>query len=462
MKTDAASPIWKPLWDFFKHPLGSATLLILLILFVHKPGYMSPDSFSIFNNADRLDRLNFYHPPIMMWFFAIGKHMTPGSQFGVLVTQTILFVFAVTFLATSLSQRRGRVTGFLWFFALFPPVFMTIGALWKSVWALSLLLIVIGLAARYIYEQKLSYLIYFGVMAFIAGLSRHDMAAPIGVILFWLLLSRLIQKNESFSLRRLAIATAASLGVSLTIFVPYYVSLTSTNDVLAKTSSYPSSVAMLHDIISISITTGDLSLLPPVITEMNDEISVEDLRAGFSARTCMRMLRLNNLPTDTNPYFWRRPEGDEDATEITDAWKNAVTMYPGAFLQSRWGVAQSLWGLDNKVLLPFYFSIFRDAPDIEKADRNINQTFRQYGEFMAYEVKIFHEQWIYMLASVLMFFYFLLLAKGPTRFVGMMTTSTGLIHFMVMSAAACSGDFRYAFLLVGTTLASAFILVADR
>ena len=217
--------------NFSKFHIQSALVaagMLMLLVIVFYPGYMSPDSVSQLEQATGVARLTDWHPPVMtrLWGFLIG---VTGHISSMLIFQLVLLVAAM-FMLSILVYRHTRNRAWalsVYIIILLPNIVNIAGVIWKDVqMAFSLTLAVLLIWFIVSSKKPLGRVATYGIVGLAllliiyAGMLRYNALFAVLPILF--VLPSLFTKRPPVwsGLASVMIGLVVTIGVTIVINQP--------------------------------------------------------------------------------------------------------------------------------------------------------------------------------------------------------------------------------------------------
>jgi len=231
--------------------LVAAGMLMLLVI-VFYPGYMSPDSISHLEQATGVAHLTDWHPPVMtrLWGFLIG---VTGHISSMLIFQLVLLVTAM-FVLSILVYRHTRNRAWAlstYMIVLLPNIVNIAGVIWKDVqMAFSLTLAVLLIWFIISSKKSLGRVATYGIVGLAllliiyAGMLRYNALFAVLPILF-VLPSLLTKRFHVWSgLASVIIGLVVTIGVTAVINQP-------------SEKTHPITAVQLDDIVHVANLDGE-------------------------------------------------------------------------------------------------------------------------------------------------------------------------------------------------------------
>jgi hypothetical protein len=437
----------------FKNPSLIALLLFLFTYLVYMPGYMSNDSLTSYSYAGQLDSIVLYHPPVMAWFFSVGRFFS-SDQSAILLIQLALFYGALYFFISSFICSFTARSIALIIIGLFPAIFPILGVLWKSVWMTSLMLFAMGFTLRFYNHGSNWNLVGYSIFSLLAMLARFDAVVPVALITTMIVYRLLVQSNMRAtegenSNRRDLIYKMFSCFCAGVIALVYFVLVSKVNGFLTVATLHPLHVPLYQDILNVSTRTGKI-YLPQYIETDNPNITIDQIRAAYSKSSCNAFLRIINR--ENSPYVLRRPKNEIEYKQFWIVWWQAVRDHPRPYLAGRRDILYSLWGFGSKAYYPFQVGVSKNSLGLTAEFTAAKKIASDYGHYWAYEIGYLHRPFIYILVGLVLSL--VVLFRKSSGFQGvLMITLAGIAHFLAMSVISCAADFRFAFFMIVCVLA---------
>ena len=231
--------------------LVAAGMLMLLVI-VFYPGYMSPDSISHLEQATGVARLTDWHPPVMtrLWGFLIR---VTGHISSMLIFQLVLLVAAM-FMLSILVYRHTRNRAWalsVYVIVLLPNIMNIAGVIWKDVqMAFSLTLAILLIWFIITSKKSLGRIAMCGIVGLAlllilyAGILRHNALFAVLPILF-VLPSLLTKRPPVWSgLASVIIGLVVTIGATIVINQP-------------SEKTHPITAVQLDDIVHVANLDGE-------------------------------------------------------------------------------------------------------------------------------------------------------------------------------------------------------------
>ena len=231
--------------------LVAVSMLVLLIVIFY-PGYMSPDSISHLEQATGVSHLTDWHPPVMtrLWGFLIR---VTGHISSMLIFQLMLLVAAM-FVLSNLVYRHTRNRAWalsVYIIVLLPNIMNIAGVIWKDVqMAFSLTLAVLLIWFIISSKKSLGHVAVYGIVGLAlllilyAGMLRYNALFAVLPILF-VLPSLLTKRFHVWSgLASVIIGLVVTIGVTIVINQP-------------SEKTHPITAVQLDDIVHVANLDGE-------------------------------------------------------------------------------------------------------------------------------------------------------------------------------------------------------------
>jgi hypothetical protein len=312
-------------------------LVAAVVIATFYPGIMTNDSLSSLKQA-RAFEFSDWHPPIMAIIWAGLDRIVQGPAL-MLAAQAILYAVAcarVCVEAFPALVKRFTPWVVVPVFALFPPVMVLNGMIWKDVWMSGFLLLALGYLFRMANASRprtrWTSLAVVVVSCLLATAFRHNaLAATAGLLAgacyyTWRHDRRLV---------RLAVACFAGVGAAFLLYA-----LVSAGNRMVATPANVTTPILLHDIAGIIQKSGEPETaaahalsISPGLTNSNLKTFLRRVEYTYSPASAGRVMatrRKPNAPFNVNAY-----DPNHDAGAVKDAWKAMVKRYPGSYLRHR-------------------------------------------------------------------------------------------------------------------------------
>ena len=241
--------------SFSKFHIQSALVaagMLMLLVIVFYPGYMSPDSISHLEQATGVAHLTDWHPPVMtrLWGLLIG---VTGHISSMLIFQLVLLVAAM-FMLSILVYRHTRNRAWalsVYIIILLPNIMNIAGVIWKDVqMAFSLTLAILLIWFIITSKKSLGRIAMCGIVGLAlllilyAGILRHNALFAVLPILF-VLPSLLTKRPHVWSgLASVIIGLVVTIGATIVINQP-------------SEKTHPITAVQLDDIVHVANLDGE-------------------------------------------------------------------------------------------------------------------------------------------------------------------------------------------------------------
>jgi hypothetical protein len=296
-----------------------ALAIALFFIALFSPGVMTNDSIAQYGQA-LSGRFNDWHPPVMSLLWACLNRVTQGPA-GMLVFHNVLFALALGFLADGLDLPLfGRLLVLITI-AFFPPIMSSLAIIWKDVglwtsYALACILLW-RFHARGWSLGAVFLLLLYGTMV------RHNAWAALLPILAWTAGLRLSGRPLGWQTGLFAGMVAAMVLASGLI-----------NAALRPAHAYLWQVVPIHDLVGISVRTGDWVLPEFAIRRGVSRSEVEaSYRPGYSD-PLQTTIALNDDPARLRA--------------LIREWRHAICRHPWAYWRHRWSGFKRLIGVTGE------------------------------------------------------------------------------------------------------------------
>lgn len=388
------------------------------------PGYLTSDSLYMLAQGVGDQPLSNWHPPFITIIWGV-LHYVYKSAGGVWVFQVVLFILAAHYFSAGLRNRVVALSC-LCLILVFPPIVTNMAALWKDNWAVVFTLFSAGFALRGIRSHSLLHAHAAGFFFVLASLTRIDYFIVAVPFAFGAFLSCMKKNDHAKWYGRTGI-------FGFMFYILAFVAGSQLAGTFVEKKFNPWVTTAIWDIAGVLNESGSKSSVPGYQCATSDPLVFGEHR-----------LFTINLP-----------EGAElnnrmiEAQMIRQAWLDAITSHPTAYLNHRLCVAKQFLGLEKEVHYSYPSPVFVKTPLTQTAERSaLNLDLYWYYDSHAHS---------------LMFKYFVYLA-ACFMIIGMayLTRSVNLFQLILfvsifMSAARFTvlpaADFRYGlWMVVGTIL----------
>ena len=283
------------------------------------PGNVSGDSH--WQLAQALSgRYDSFHPPVMSFVWRWISLAAPERHHQFLL-QLTLFWFGLAWLVAQLVPVRRNAIGIALLIGLWPPLFFAQGAIIKDMAMIgSLLLASSILLCAHRNRSRLGALFALLPLLYAVGVRYNALAAALPLC-FWL--AAIIQGPRWRRLRVVLLGAAFTIAIAAVVTVFVRVAL-------APNETFASQGALLHDVVAISLETGENYLPDFYRTRGGPAPGTEAFRALYDPFTW---------------YYlgWGRAgqpgvgfvNGHDEYRDLVHAWMRAVLEHPLAYFRHR-------------------------------------------------------------------------------------------------------------------------------
>ncbi len=435
-----------------RRPSDAAWLLCLGLCFagfllswaIWAPGFMSPDShhqWSQVKSGEYVDD----HPTIMVLLWRAIRLFHDGPT-GLFFLHLSVFWLALMSLSRLLGPRGGA-----WPFAALmvgfaPPVFGSLGAIWKDIGLGIALLAALALTGRLYQRFSWRHLALAAMLLFYAQNVRHN--APPAVLPFWIALALVVLRHlgRPASPWRVGFAGVAMLAVASIGYKSFE------TVVLRPEKTYFVQNLMLHDLAALSTAKGELLIPEPHRGQDCTVASVAETYRGDGRCYDTFFYGKNALQ--------RVPTGE--ATEsLRRIWWREVRARPGVYLKHRWRffVGTLGWGQGpcraHQIL---HLPTPPPSPGI-----GVSPVRAAQWSFLHFEKwGLFFEPWFYLAASSLLFALGLKLEDGVGRAVMLTASSSSVLYLLPYFFVTVCCDFRYSWWAALSSLMAGLFYLSSR
>lgn len=404
-------------------------------IFVFYPGIMTFDARYIYQYIAE----GFYgdwQSPVMTWLWSMIDPIAPGPASILLLTVT-LYWLAFALMAVTLARKNPRIALLLPLLALAPPVFVFLGIIWRDVlFAVSWLLAAALAFAAADRDRTILITAQAAALALVAfGFLIRPNALPAAP-----LLAAYILWPRSFSLKRAAILyMPAAIGLFGLMQVVYY-------DFLGAKRQHALHSVFVFDIGGIShfaktnafpgSWTADESRL---ITDRCYNPVLWDVY--WTQQPCL--------------FVMARLEGNKifGTPALMDAWKNALTAHPLAYLQHR---ATFMWTFLTEPNVVMWTRDLNDQSKIAFVDNPRLMALKQLHDTLKPTPVFWSGTWL--LLSIVVCFFGWRRRDTPAGAFALGICGAGIVYMMTYAAIGVATDFRYALWSVLASLIGAAVV----
>jgi hypothetical protein len=408
-------------------PAITALLGFVAVCAVCWPGFMSPDSVEQLVQA-RKHTYSDDHPPLMAMIWTVTDQLLPGPA-GMLVLLNALYWggLLVSFRYWPLP-RRTRLLAFA-FIAVFPPLLINLGVIWKDILMQGALVSLLASYLRYRRSHGIIPLLLALVFSTIGIAVRHNAAAAV-----WPLLALLVAAHPRWSpqLKRWKLALGA-LAISLVLVVVVQQGVTRTLKPYVRQTHFWQ-LAPLFDLAGMSVTAGQL-MFDPKLALLRKGTTIEEMTARYTPRHPGSM------------FYGRKPmvkqtKDPERMKAIVQNWLQAVREHPGVYLKSRWNIYRNLLGLTSTTPSYMVFSTIRRNPyKYELAESPLRTQVVSAFEWLS-TTPLFRV-WLYVLSCLLLFVVSAAAAYSGGGALALALSASGIGYHATFAVLSCSDDYRY-------------------
>jgi len=398
------------------------------------PGFMSPDSYHQWSQVKSGHYVD-DHPTIMVLLWR-AIHIFQHGPTGLLFLHLCVFWLSLLSLSLRLLPRLGASSLAVLFVGLAPPVFGSLGAIWKDIGLgvslLAALAIVGHLLQRFSWKHfslAVLFLIY-------AQNVRHN--APSAAIPFWIVLAliglRHLKKNTSLrSVGLLALGMLIIGSLSYKTIEALF---------LKPERSYFVQNLLLHDLAALSTSKHQL-LIPESYRDPG--CTLEGLSETYSGDSrCYDSLFYGKYPL-------RRIPSKEATSSLARLWIREVSGNPMAYLRHRWTFFVGTLGWKGGPCRAHQILHLYDWRD--PRTRSVGMVGRLQRIFSWFEkFPIIFTPWVYLALSTVLFVLGLRSETGIARNLLLVSSSSGILYFLPYFFVTVCCDFRYSWWLALSSL----------
>lgn len=422
--------------------VAGALIGIVLTLLTFYPGVLTVDS-SIQLREARSHYFGDWHPPLMAAVWAVLDPVLPGA-FGMLLLNSLVFwigLALVVFLAD--LPPKGALAAIL-VIGLYPPIFSTLGVIWKDVNMGGAMLLGFGvLWWAQVHASRLALLPALACFVY-ASAMRHN-AAPALLPMAWWAAWIWSETSSPQALRSPSRITA----LTLLLFVAVVGTASLTNYSLTRKHFYPTQLVMLHDLAAISLETGQV-LLPATLRTTGGPVTLDSLRCSYSVDNGGL---LNSGTHGACAQFINKILDAAILADLQAAWLHALVTYPQTYLAHRWRVFSNQIALGrDRVCYPLNDGRTGDSARFTFTGTALYGPVMTVHAIAAYSTPMFRG-WLYLvlLAAQVGF-----LAWHRSSIPGLVLASSGLLFGLAYFFLSPACPFRY---LWWSLLASLVVMV---
>lgn len=416
--------------------LVAALVGLLVTIWLYSPGYMSPDSIYQLEQA-RSGYITNAHPPAIAIIWSLVDRVYPGPL-GMLLIQNALFWGGLALFASSLRMRVRFQVLVVLAIGLFPPVFGLLGTIWKDVWLLGALTMVVGLLSHIPLVRKPAVItVGAAVFSVLAVGVRHNAIIALLGLAFWAAnLVPFIRERTGF--RRFLYSVG---GAVLMVAIVVAMSTAISRQVIDRYDPIWLRVATF-DIAGISVREGTM-LFPSDSPVLKEGVDLDDIAAAYWPRYFDTLYRDFCGDGSCPPPVLNLVRDDAELSRLRSTWFESIANHPVAWLQHRWAVFSHVLGItDFPVWGPVYYTkIFPNDLGYEfetsTANRRLTEAFEWLDDTPLYWV------WIYGLGLVVLTAVGTVIYARRSDAILVGIASSGLLYLAGYFVVAGSPDFRY-------------------
>ncbi|SRR5216683_934742 len=427
--------------------LLAAALGVVFTVASFFPGYMSPDSVWQLQQG-RAMRFNDWHPPVMSFLWGVIDRVVPGPA-GMLVLHNVMFWAGLSLFVYHLGFERAWAAAAILLIGLFPPVFALLSTIWKDVGMACSFMLACGLLLRAERtDSRLAWVIaliplWYGLTA------RHNaIVAAVPLIIWAALISRSLFHREGGDPRLSAGLRACFLVIFLAV-----TSAGANRLLLRSGSSLALQQILIHDLVAVSIETGDLHL-PDYLIEALGSRKVSDLKLLYTPNEIVPM-----FCCDSSVRRFPLVSDSARFSSLWAKWRSTIPRHPGAYIKHRARVFESQMGIGRPtVCLPFWDGIEPSSLNLKFSPTALNHWVMNVLSSVK-DGPLFRG-WLYLvlLSGLVVVFW---LGSARDRVAALLIGLSGLVYVLAYFFVATTCDFRMywwsvvtVFLLVMMTIAS--------
>jgi hypothetical protein len=400
-----------------------AIFLALFTIIVYYPGYMSPDSVVMLEQARTSVTTNIYSP-LMSYIWRFWDKVIPGPG-GIMMFHIIVFFAGAAGIArVAIPQIIMRIV-FIAGMGLWPPTFAMLGTVWKDV-GMAAFLVAATAAILYAgYRRQMRWIGLSFLLLFLAcGYRQNAIAAALpmtGLIIIEatkIFRSRRPLQFAWLETRHLVPATYAGAGLTFSFAL----------------------IIAVHAVNSYGI-------LPNYITKNTGTLTVDELKHMYSPLHANSLYSTEprlilGVPSPISEKVIRYQLSPADADDLKTAWFVTVLDNPGAYMLHRWRIAERLLVIPPyKPWYPYIRGIDPNPWGLQFFPTALNRTVMRVIEYCAFSTRIY-SAWLHYVALAGCFFVSLLW-PFPYRVHVNLISASAFLYFISILSFGMSGDYRY-------------------
>jgi hypothetical protein len=460
-----------PRSGFIHGPFAPALILLassVAISLFFWPGFIDADAIRQMAQA-RSGLFNDWYSPILDWLWRqlFLLHISPGF---VLWLNIAIFLLALYELLRCALSRWTAVAVTLLITA-FPPVLGFLGSLQREVWFSTATLASYALVARSykttgrqrtVWAVLALVAVWFAIAARLNGIiAVVPVTFMAGAILLRPLASRLPSRHASAaasprSSRRhwtwnLAFFATSCLLLAIFVLSQRFI----TYDAIHAQHTYPEQDLLEFDLTSLSVRTGHLYLPQSIFPTHNLKV-LEDHYSPYTYLT---------LVTGSAPPITIAANGKID-TQLEHDWVNAILDHPGAYLRERWQIWTREIAWSGNSYEPFHDGFDPNGWGYRASFPTLDRFMLRYLSSFTSDPQLdggpFHRVWVYLIIAPVLATDLLRRRRATNlRVIGWLTWAA-VVYYLSYFFLAFGVGFRFAWLLVCTTLLALCVDLADR
>ena len=392
---------------------------------VWAPGFMSPDSYHQWTQV-KSGAYADDHPTIMVLLWR-AVHVLQEGPSGLLFLHLAVFWLSLLSLALRLLPRLGPLSASVLLVGFAPPVFGSLGAIWKDIGLGVALLAALALVAR-LHERFTWPAASLAALCLVyAQTVRHN--GPAAVVPFWIVLAVLALRHvgRPATVRRVAVLAAALLAVA-SVAVKSFEAVA-----LRPERTFFAQNLMLHDLAAFSACRQEM-LVPEV--HRDPDMTLPALTATYEG---------DSRCYDTffyGKYLLRRVPTEDATRSLARLWLREVAADPLTYLRhrSRLFLATLGWGQGpcrpHQVL---HLRASRESSGLALGVVGPVQTL--FAELE--RLPLLFTPWVYVALSLALFVLGWRSPAGTARTVVLVASSSAVLYVLLYFFVTVCCDFRY-------------------
>jgi hypothetical protein len=386
---------------------------------------MSPDSYHQWVQVKSGNYVD-DHPTIMVLLWRV-VHIFQDGPTGLLFLHLSVFWLSLLSLSLCLIPRLGAFSPVVLLIGLAPPVFGSLGAIWKDIGLGVGLLAALALLGHLLQRFSWKHFSLVVLLLIYAQNVRHN--APSAVIPFWIVLALVALRHLG---RRTSLRSVGLLALGM--LITGSLSYKAIEGLFLKPDrSYFVQNLLLHDLAALSAHENQL-LIPEA--HRDPGCTLESLSETYSGDSrCYDPLFYGKYPLKRTP-------SKEATRSLLRLWIREVAGDPVAYLGHRWTFFAGTLGWEGGPCRAHQVLHLREWRDFRT--RSVSLVGLAQKVFWLLEaVPILFTPWVYLVLSATLFVLGLRDKPSVPRSLLLVSSSSGMLYFLPYFLVTVCCDFRY-------------------